>query len=1574
MSEMMSELTNAVPGNNRSLLPEMPDQGVFQGAEHDNPRQHPHRPTPDPRNGALIIDPDILLKAKKFNLNISFFYSSRATSSREFGIGRGASFGGVVQSDASGTSPVVIRGDFRSYNFDAAGSSGGVTHYTPQVTQGATTTLSFDGTKFTEYFNDGIQLIYQAQITGGSVVTYPLVEVKDASGVAQTYTYGSGAEAGLLKSIQVPGGNLVTFLYTTGVATSLLQTVQDWSGRRWTFQYDSQNHMTTMTTPMGCQTGYSYGLAGSPTTVVQAITDPRGFTTSYQYDSHQRVTTMSAGTAIWAYAYNVGSQPNVVMVSPSGAVTTTNYDSQGNVGTIQHPEGYTSTFAYDQTSFLRVSETVPAGTLSSITYDQTLWLPTVSEDALGNRTTMQYDAFGNLTTLIDANNATTTFAYAGTGSTYLRIRQTDPLGQVTSYSYTADGLLLSSTTPRGLTTTMSYDANGNMITMMASDGTITTYGYDSLNRQVTVTDPLGRTTTSAYDAADNKISITDPTGATTTYVYNTCLLQAVVNPLNQRTTWTYGRYANKLTQQDAIGNTISWNYDNQGYLLSTQDSLGNFTTVVYNTARQKVADQDQLGNLTSYTYDSSGRLVSIRDSRGNVSTTVFNARNDVVSQIDALGNVTGFFYDNVGRKTAVLNALGFLSTAVYDAVGQVIATVDPLSYRTTFQYDADGNVTTVTDANGHISGNIYQSNNSRLAATVDANGFRTSFQYDAAGQQIAITNSGSHIFSFSFNEVGQVKSLKDPLGNVTTWLYDAAGRNTTLMDAKGNVRTTIYDAIGQLGTVLYADGTRITLQYDALNRRTAMQDSGGTTTYIYTSRSELSGQILPSGSRLTMQYDSIGNRTLLIDPDGGRTTYSWDAQNNLIGISNPYSELTTIQYDALNREKHRILANGMTTSHTFDQAGRETVLANYGPGGTPYAIYTNTYDHVGNRLTVAELDGSLVTYTYDVTNQLTNERRNGTTPYNTTFSYDGVGNRLTQNDSGILTTYTYNNANQLTQSQITVGTTYYQINCGGQPAVSPFTFDAYYGSAGTIYTGTTGLTIDTSRAANPAPMAVYQSLRYMNNNDPNPLFYVFPNLTPGATYKIRLHWATYADAGSGHRKINVLINGQPVISHLDVYATALAAYYPATSGDLKAITQDVSGIADGAGNLVITFTADTGYMYVSPFINAIEVLIGSGVVTSTYDPNGNLLTATDWTGITTCTWDNENRLTSVANSLNGIETYTYDGDGLRRQKVTSAQANNFVWDGGNVFQERDVSNVRLTQYTSHRGWWGSLVSNRQGSTSYFYNFDSQGSSRQLVDYGGTILDSYAYRAFGLELAQGQGPNAQYTTNPYRYVGQYGYYRDMISRLYVRARYIDANQGRWLSQDPIGSDGGDWNFYRYAFNNSVTETDPAGLQMHTTIGPRRGPAGQPCIPEVYACFRDISYGGHIINHTFFWIHWSCNPAGDHTIGYGPWGSYDPLPGQKIKGTPPEQPEDYNCIQEATCNCRKTNCNSTCVTMSGDRIGKGRQWDPHDFSPIIAHKRCWDFTDSVFEKCGCAETGPRICPGTVLPGDTKRRYKR
>src|SRR5580692_8845562 len=114
MSETKNEIIAAPAAPTRGQTqptPYRPDRAIYHGADHDNPNYHPHRPIPDPKTGALIIDPDIVLKARQFDLTLSFFYSSKVTTSSQFGVGRSASFAGVVESTGTNGTPTVTRGD-----------------------------------------------------------------------------------------------------------------------------------------------------------------------------------------------------------------------------------------------------------------------------------------------------------------------------------------------------------------------------------------------------------------------------------------------------------------------------------------------------------------------------------------------------------------------------------------------------------------------------------------------------------------------------------------------------------------------------------------------------------------------------------------------------------------------------------------------------------------------------------------------------------------------------------------------------------------------------------------------------------------------------------------------------------------------------------------------------------------------------------------------------------------------------------------------------------------------------------------------------------------------------------------------------------------------------------------------------------------------------------------------------------------------------------------------------------------------------------------------------------------------
>ena len=146
----------------------------------------------------------------------------------------------------------------------------------------------------------------------------------------------------------------------------------------------------------------------------------------------------------------------------------------------------------------------------------------------------------------------------------------------------------------------------------------------------------------------------------------------------------------------------------------------------------------------------------------------------------------------------------------------------------------------------------------------------------------------------------------------------------------------------------------------------------------------------------------------------------------------------------------------------------------------------------------------------------------------------------------------------------------------------------------------------------------------------------------------------------------------------------------------------------------------------------------------------------------------------------------------------------FLWDGVNVLEEADANLLPAAHYTDYPGEWGGLASMWRDEESHFYGFDLQSSSRILVSVGGDITDSYAYKAFGEQLAAGL------TVNPYRYVGEYGYYGDDAFRAYVRARHLDVVTGRWFSRDPIGPSL-EFDAYLYASNDPHQWADPSGLR-------------------------------------------------------------------------------------------------------------------------------------------------------------------
>ncbi len=105
---------------------------------------------------------------------------------------------------------------------------------------------------------------------------------------------------------------------------------------------------------------------------------------------------------------------------------------------------------------------------------------------------------------------------------------------------------------------------------------------------------------------------------------------------------------------------------------------------------------------------------------------------------------------------------------------------------------------------------------------------------------------------------------------------------------------------------------------------------------------------------------------------------------------------------------------------------------------------------------------------------------------------------------------------------------------------------------------------------------------------------------------------------------------------------------------------------------------------------------------------------------------------------------------------------------------------------------------------YYYHADGEGSIRLLTDANGQIANRYDYDSYGQRLNVIESLPLQ----PYGWKG-----REWIpgpNIYYNRARFYDPVLGRFMSQDPLGYEGGDSNLYSFAWNNPRNWNDPKGL--------------------------------------------------------------------------------------------------------------------------------------------------------------------
>lgn len=1090
----------------------------------------------------------------------------------------------------------------------------------------------------------------------------------------------------------------------------------------------------------------------------------------------------------------------------------TQYYLQEGKGIVQVKDAYGNTLTYGTSGIVH-----SAGQSVAFQRDAKGRITRITDPA-GKAIVYTYNANGDLASVTNRNNETAYFRY---NRSHGLVDFTDPRGVlmlrnvyddegrlIAQYDAAGNKVELSHDTAsqketvknrRGYSTTYTYDTNGDVTEVLDALGNTTRYTYDALGNETSTTDPLGNVVTRTFNATTGKqLTETDALGNITSFGYSGYKLTSTTDPLGNVTNYGYwGEAPTSITEP--LGRVTSMGYSASGNLTSLSIA-GQTTTYGYDAKGNRISETDAAGNVTTYTYDGNGHETARSYQRTTAAgipetitlTRVVDSEGRVIEESDALGGITRTSYNSAGKPTQVTDPLGRTTYFSYDAQARLIATRYPDGTGESIAYDANGNEVERSDRAGRTTRQVYDALD-RLVQTVYPDGSSEATEYDAAGRVVASIDARGNRTANAYDAVGRLVQTTDATGGVARYEYDANGNRTKATDALGRVTLYEYDALNRLvKTTLPGGAFRTTVWRTDGRKQSETDETGNTTSYGYDALGRLTQVTQTAGTSLITAYgyDELGNKVSQTDAEGRVTRWSYDATGRPVTRTMPNGAVEHFEYDVAGNVTAHTGFDGRRTQYAYDSSDRR-ILTVYPDGSTLALTYTATgqvasqtdgrgttritRDVLDRPLRIDQPDGSFLAYTYDAAgNIIARETPSGTTAY----AYDGAG-RLTQvtDTQGKPTAYTWAADGQPTRI----------VHANGTETRIEYEADGRVRQQADIVSAT---------------QAVINATRY--------------TLASGLRVK-----AEVFDSGSTASGTGSLTLANPANSR---------AYEYDGAGRLVKETLTVRGSSD---TRVTTYAYDragnrTSRSVVAPGVNVTtsysydtndrliqESRSSGGSIAYAWDANGNLIKKTEAGQVTLYAWDAENRLIEVKRGATEagavvVASYLYDADGNRVQKTEplSGKVTQYLVDGSFPFAQvlEEKESLGAATETTQYVWGTGLLKQIRGGQGSYYHADALGSVKALTNEAGSQTDSYEYEAFG-ELASHAGT----TANPYRYTGEH--YDDAISLQYNRARWYDANAGRWLSQDPhpgVVTRPGTLNKYGYASGDPTTYSDPSGM--------------------------------------------------------------------------------------------------------------------------------------------------------------------
>ncbi len=899
---------------------------------------------------------------------------------------------------------------------------------------------------------------------------YKLTQMRDKNGNTISYNYDSEAK---LVGIVDSKAHKITVNYSVVNGQKLISSIQDWSGRIVNYTYDAQGNLLTVKDPKGNVTTYTY----DSNFKLANITDREGkvvVTNTYTPEA-KLATQRDSANITKTYSHNDTSK-TITVNDNLGRIQKTVYDEKARILqkidpliknitytygaepmplTIKDKNGNTTTFTYDSSGNM-LSVKYPNNKIINFSYDTKNRLTKLTDSRYGaqvKNTDYTYDVNGNIIKIIEdlINEKKFTYNVEGEALSY-----SDPMGHLTKWTRDSFGNKLTETPFYDVrTSNFAYDNLGRLIKKTDGEGKTNTYTYDTNGNVLSLNDGIG-TTQNIYNKENRLLRSTLPNNFATNFAYNPAgSLTNVIDALSGVTSYSYDGYQNLITRQDALNRQTKYVYDILNRRTQATTPLGNVAKWEYDANGNLTKRIDEANNATVYQYDNLNRLIKINYPDLKTVTMTYDDRSNLIQMSDPSG-ITTYTYDRFDRLTQVQNPNGIIKYE-YDLSGKLARITYPDNKSVSYGYDSDNTLLRITDWNNQKV-DFARHKNGLPQMKVMPNGTIASYSYDLANRlKVLEYRKGTELIAkFSYE--------RDNLGNVTKATEEGSYFSTTtptptptnsLTPVPTNsptptpVSTSTPTPRPTTATTPTAPPTPTPV---SPSNEPDLVITGISTAPLNPAPYAFFNINLSIKNQGTI---AISNQTLVISSYHDLTQlpiYSTPINNNsavsvalLPGETKSYS-ISTNYFSTTG--SHKVYAMVDQQKHVVESNEDNNAAGPHNMTIASSALFKNILARFGLKNFMGIFSGSTAyaqvnipkfinAYSYDALGRVLSASQSATNN-NFVYTYDKVGNRLTDKVNNVASNYTYNLDNQLSTKDTT---TYVHDKRGNQTGVGSKTFN-----------------------------------------------------------------------------------------------------------------------------------------------------------------------------------------------------------------------------------------------------------------------------------------------------------------------------------------------------------------------------------------------------------------------------------------------------------------------------------------------------------------------------------------------------